>query len=188
MALSNRSATSPNFILEISTCSPSKKHTSEHPLPDLRPDLKSCSNYGLEQTFKIFKNLQKHISTSGVDQGHSSILSVRNIYFTSVCTHTSKHHNRRVIWGSVLPAGTGNSVQYSYVNAIKVSGFRISSQLEPCFRSTSPGNVALRVLIHRETVLHAWLTTGYFSQGCPSNLPACIRSSSSGIQLREVAL
>ena len=49
-----------------------KKHTSEHPLPDLRPDLESQANFGLEQTFKIFKNLQKHIPASGVDQGHSS--------------------------------------------------------------------------------------------------------------------
>jgi hypothetical protein len=35
-----------------------KNHTSEHPLPDLKPDLGFLSNFGLEQTFKIFKNLQ----------------------------------------------------------------------------------------------------------------------------------
>jgi hypothetical protein len=34
-----------------------KKHTSEHPLPDLRPDLESKANFGLEQTFKILKNI-----------------------------------------------------------------------------------------------------------------------------------
>jgi hypothetical protein len=49
-----------------------KKHTSEHPLPDLRPYLESWTNLGLEQTFKIFKNLQNPISSSGVGQGHSS--------------------------------------------------------------------------------------------------------------------
>jgi hypothetical protein len=34
------------------------KHTSEHPLPDLRLDLEPWANFGLEQTFQIFKNLQ----------------------------------------------------------------------------------------------------------------------------------
>jgi hypothetical protein len=56
-----------------------KKYTSEHPLPpDLRPDSESLANFGLEQTFKIFKSLQKYISTSGVNQGHS----------TSTCVHS----------------------------------------------------------------------------------------------------
>jgi len=32
-----------------------KKHTSEHPLPDRRPDLKSQANFGLKQTFIILK-------------------------------------------------------------------------------------------------------------------------------------
>jgi hypothetical protein len=58
--------------MKICTCPPSKKHTSEHPLPDLRPDLESLANFGLEKTFNIFKNIQKHISSSGVCQGHSS--------------------------------------------------------------------------------------------------------------------
>ena len=48
-----------------------KKHTSEHPLPDLRPDLEYSANLGLEQTFNIFKNIQKHISSSGVCKGNS---------------------------------------------------------------------------------------------------------------------
>jgi hypothetical protein len=48
-----------------------KKNTLEHPLPDLRPDLESQANFGLEQTFEIFKILQKYIPASGVVQGHS---------------------------------------------------------------------------------------------------------------------
>jgi hypothetical protein len=48
-----------------------KKHTSEHVLPDLRPDLEFQLNFGLEQTFKIFKTLQKHIPASGVCQSYS---------------------------------------------------------------------------------------------------------------------
>jgi hypothetical protein len=38
-----------------------KKHTSEHPLPDLRPYLKSQVNFGLEQTFKVFKTLENKL-------------------------------------------------------------------------------------------------------------------------------
>jgi hypothetical protein len=49
-----------------------KKHTSEHPLPYLRPDSESWKFFCLEQTFNIFKNIQKHISSSGVRQGHST--------------------------------------------------------------------------------------------------------------------
>ena len=37
----------------------------------LKPDLESQTNFGLEQTFNIFKNIQKHISSSVVCQGHS---------------------------------------------------------------------------------------------------------------------
>jgi hypothetical protein len=37
-----------------------KKHTLEHPLPDLRPDLESEANLGLEQTFNIFKKIYKN--------------------------------------------------------------------------------------------------------------------------------
>ena len=48
-----------------------KKNILPNILPDLRPDLESWANFGLEQTFKILKNLQKHISASAVDQGHS---------------------------------------------------------------------------------------------------------------------
>ena len=33
---------------------------------------KSWANFSLEQTFKIFKNIQKHIPASGVNQGHST--------------------------------------------------------------------------------------------------------------------
>jgi hypothetical protein len=47
-------------------------HTSEHPLPDLRLDSESWANFGLEQTFNIFKNSSKHISASEVYQGHST--------------------------------------------------------------------------------------------------------------------
>jgi hypothetical protein len=57
--------------MKIYTYPTSKKHTSEHPLPDLRPDLESQTNLGLEQTFNIFKNIQKHISSSVFFQGHS---------------------------------------------------------------------------------------------------------------------
>jgi hypothetical protein len=57
-----------------------KKHTSEHPLPDLRPDLESCANFGLEQTLNIFKNIQKHISSSGVRQGHSKSVVIAIIH------------------------------------------------------------------------------------------------------------
>jgi hypothetical protein len=42
------------FYRVISKCSPSKKNTSGHRLPDLRQDLKSLRNL-LEQTFKISK-------------------------------------------------------------------------------------------------------------------------------------
>ena len=65
------------FFIKISECSPSKKNTSEHPLPDLRPVSESWANFGLEQTFKIFKFFQKHISSSGVGQGHSTTNSIR---------------------------------------------------------------------------------------------------------------
>jgi hypothetical protein len=47
-----------------------KKQTSEHPLPYLGPDLEYYLDFGIEQTFEIFKNLQKYIPASGVGQGH----------------------------------------------------------------------------------------------------------------------
>jgi hypothetical protein len=81
------------FILEYPHVHLQKKHTSEHPLPDLRPDLQSEANFRLEQTFKIFKNLQKHIPASGVCEGHSTCTSLdpddqeRYIeYSCTVCT------------------------------------------------------------------------------------------------------
>ena len=46
------------FILQYLHVHLQKKHTLEHPLPDLRPDSESQANFGLEQTFKIFKNIQ----------------------------------------------------------------------------------------------------------------------------------
>ena len=46
------------FIYEYLHVHLQKKHTSEHPLPDLKLDLESQANFGLEQTFKIFKGLQ----------------------------------------------------------------------------------------------------------------------------------
>jgi hypothetical protein len=61
-----------NLIYKYRNVQLQKKHTSEHPLPDLRPDFESWANFGLQQTFKIFKNIQKHISSSGVGQGHST--------------------------------------------------------------------------------------------------------------------
>jgi hypothetical protein len=45
---------------------------SKHPLPDLRPDLESYANFGLNQTFKIFKKFQKYIPARGVSQDHST--------------------------------------------------------------------------------------------------------------------
>ena len=54
-----------------------KKHTSEHPVPDLRPDLESWANFGLEQTFKFPKKSSNRISASGVDQGYSIDLKVK---------------------------------------------------------------------------------------------------------------
>jgi hypothetical protein len=60
------------FIWEYLHVHLQKKHTSEHPLLDLRLDWESWPNFGLEQSFKIFKNHQKHITASGVSQGHST--------------------------------------------------------------------------------------------------------------------
>ena len=54
-----------------------KYYGTRHALPDLRPDLESLANFSLEQTFKIFKNLQKHIPASGVCQGHSTAVTKR---------------------------------------------------------------------------------------------------------------
>jgi hypothetical protein len=38
-----------------------KNNILPNTLPDLRPDPESWANFGLEQTFTIFKNLQTHI-------------------------------------------------------------------------------------------------------------------------------
>ena len=53
-----------------------QKNILRNTLPDLRPDLESYKNFGLEQSFKIFKNIQKHIPASEVDQGYSAILNL----------------------------------------------------------------------------------------------------------------
>ena len=50
---------------------PQNTHTHFRTL-DLRPDLNSHANFGLEQTFKFLEKCSKHISASGVDQGHST--------------------------------------------------------------------------------------------------------------------
>jgi hypothetical protein len=60
-----------NFIYKYLHVHHRKKHTSEHPLPDLRLYVEYSANLGLEQTFNIFKNIQKHISSSGVGKGNS---------------------------------------------------------------------------------------------------------------------
>jgi hypothetical protein len=62
-----------------------KKHTSEHPLPYLRSDLKSSANFGLDHTFKIFKKIKKYIPASGVYQGHSTCIFVPCSRFLHTC-------------------------------------------------------------------------------------------------------
>jgi hypothetical protein len=53
-----------------------KKNILRNTLPNLRPDLESQANFGLEQPSKIFKNLQKHILASSVNQGCSTVLNL----------------------------------------------------------------------------------------------------------------
>ena len=60
-----------NFITKYWNVYLQKNNTSQHPLPHLRPDLKSCENFCLEQTFTFIKNSSKHISSSRFCQGHS---------------------------------------------------------------------------------------------------------------------
>jgi hypothetical protein len=64
------------FISEYIDVHLQKKHTSEHPCQIWDWFWNSKSNFGLERTFKIFKNLQKQITASGVCQGHSTKFSM----------------------------------------------------------------------------------------------------------------
>jgi hypothetical protein len=60
-----------------------KKNTSEHPLPDLRPDLESWASFSLEKIFKVLneKSSKKHIPASGVDQGHSTFINESSVSY-----------------------------------------------------------------------------------------------------------
>jgi hypothetical protein len=55
----------------ISKYSPSKKKYFGTPPARSETGFGILSKFGLEQTFKIFKILQKHIPASGFRQGHS---------------------------------------------------------------------------------------------------------------------
>ena len=85
----------------ISTCSPSKTKYFGTPLPDLRPDLQSQANFGLEQTFKIFKNLKKHIPASGVYQGYSTIVGPKIYYSCRVTFFYARKRKPTVPLGSL---------------------------------------------------------------------------------------